>query len=251
MDSNVWTVRTFKKLKPIAEIPETLDFITPFLPSPSNCLFPTSRNDQHGSLHTTPLVLGSPFNTSGSLGGSSSQPRLIKPPQSDVQKLSSKFEWMETFLKDLGFDSVGEFLKILFYNPSHTSGESDPWGSCHAKAISRFLQGRNKIKMSDIISLIYKHKHSAPQVFVILQKHKNRYWECYWFSITSCSTAENALSVQNGSNKLQLDHMQSVHPIRYEFLDDGFDHIKAFRVLPVGLLSHHWVIIEDSWSVKM
>ena len=58
MDSNVRTVRTFKKLKPIAEIPETLDFITPFLPSPLNCLFPTSRNNQHGSLHTTPLFLG-------------------------------------------------------------------------------------------------------------------------------------------------------------------------------------------------
>jgi len=72
-----------------------------------------------------------------------------------------------------------------------------------------------------------------------------------WFFITSCSTAENTLSVQNGSNKLQLDRMQSVHPIQYEFLDDGFDHIKAFRVLSVGLSSHHWVIIEDSWSVKM
>jgi len=50
----------------------------------------------------------------------------------------------------------------VFYNPSHVSGESDPRGSCHAKAISPFLQGRNKIKMSDIISLIYKHKHSVP-----------------------------------------------------------------------------------------
>ena len=69
---------------------------------------------------------------------------------------------METFLKDSGFDSVGKFLKILFYNPSRLSGESDPRGSCHAKAVSRFLQGQNKIKMSDIISLIYKHKHSTP-----------------------------------------------------------------------------------------
>jgi len=161
MDSNVRIVRSFKKLKPIAEIPETPEFITCFLPSPSNSLLPASRNDQLESLHTTSQFLGSPFNDLGSLGESLSQPRLIKPPQSDAQKLSSKFDRMETFLKDSGFDSVGEFLMILFYNPSHLSGESDPRGSCHAKAVSCFLQGQNKIKMSDIISLIYKHKHSV------------------------------------------------------------------------------------------
>ena len=36
--------------------------------------------------------------------------------QSSAQKLFFKFKKMETFLKDSGFDSVGEFLKILFYN---------------------------------------------------------------------------------------------------------------------------------------
>ena len=162
MESNVRIVKSFKKLKPIPEIPEVPDFITRFLPSPSNSLLASFPNDQHVSSPTTPLMLGSPFNDLGSLGGSSSQPRLIQHPQSDAQKLSSKFERMESFLKDSGFDSVGEILKILFYNPTRLSGESDPRGPCHAKAVSRFLQGRNKIKMSDIISLIYQHKHSAP-----------------------------------------------------------------------------------------
>jgi len=37
-----------------------------------------------------------------------------------------------------------------------------------------------------------------------------------------------------------------VHPIQYELLDDGFDCIKAFRVLPVGLSSHNWVVRMDS-----
>lgn len=112
---------------------------------------------------TSPVSpLGSPFNELGSLGGLSSQPRLIQPPQSDAQKLSLKFERMETLLKDSGFDSLGEFLKILLYNPSRVFGEPDPRGSCHAKAVSRFLQGRNKIKMADVIPLIYGHKHSAP-----------------------------------------------------------------------------------------
>jgi hypothetical protein len=87
---------------------------------------------------------------------------LIQSPQSNAQKVVSKFKRIEEFIKDSGFDSLGDFLEILFYNPSRLSGKPDPRGSCHAKAVSRFLQGRNKIKMSDIISLIYQHKHSAP-----------------------------------------------------------------------------------------
>ncbi|KDR66902.1 hypothetical protein GALMADRAFT_80370 [Galerina marginata CBS 339.88] len=169
MDSNVRAVRSFKKLKPIAEVPATPQYITDFLPSPPNSLLLSSpsSNDRHvSSSDTSPVSsLGSPFNELGSLGGSSSlwhQPRLIQPPQSDAQKLAFKFERMEAFLKDSGFDSVGEFLKILFYNHSRVTGEPDPRGSCHVKAVSRFLQGRNKIKMADIIPLLYGHKHSAP-----------------------------------------------------------------------------------------
>jgi hypothetical protein len=67
---------------------------------------------------------------------------------------------MEEILGDLGFDSIGEFLEILFYNP--TRGAEDPRGISHGRVVARFLQGRNKIKMSDIINLIYSHKHSAP-----------------------------------------------------------------------------------------
>jgi hypothetical protein len=79
-----------------------------------------------------------------------------------VQKLASKFDWMEQLLKDSGFDSVGEFLKTLFYSPSHVSGQPDPRSVFHAKSVARFLQGQNKVKMSDTITLVYKHKHSAP-----------------------------------------------------------------------------------------
>jgi len=160
MEGNVQIVKSFKKLKPIPEVPDVPEHITRFLPSPSSSLLLSSPNDQHRSSSATSLspLLSSPFQELGS----SSQPRLIQSPQSDAQKLVSKFGKMEEFLKDSGFDSLGEFLEILFYNPSRLSGEPDPRGSCHAKAVSRFLQGRNKIKMSDIIPLIYGHKHSAP-----------------------------------------------------------------------------------------
>lgn len=77
---------------------------------------------------------------------------MIQSPQDDTEKQASKFRRMEEPLKDSGFDSVGELLKILFYNPSRISGESDPRGAYHVKAILRFLQGRNKVKISDIIT---------------------------------------------------------------------------------------------------
>ena len=68
---------------------------------------------------------------------------------------------MEELLGNFGFDSIGEFLQILFYNPTHVAGK-DPHGLTHGLAVARFLQGKTTIKMSHIILLIYSHKHSAP-----------------------------------------------------------------------------------------
>ncbi|KAF8969042.1 hypothetical protein BDZ97DRAFT_1902760 [Flammula alnicola] len=141
MEGIVRSVRSYKKT-PIIAIPETPDYFKCLLPSASSSSLLSSPKDLEES----------------------------SPTASDAQKLAYKFERMEVLLKDSGFDSVGEFLKILFYNPSRISGESDPRGAFnvgttgvfHAKAVSQFLQGQNKIKMSDIIVLIYRHKHSAP-----------------------------------------------------------------------------------------
>ena len=69
---------------------------------------------------------------------------------------------MEEIIGDSGFDSVGEFLQILFCNPIHISGKDNPRVTTHGLAITRFLQGKPNIKMSEIIELIYSHKHSAP-----------------------------------------------------------------------------------------
>ena len=158
MEGNIRTVRSYKK-NLVITVPQTPDYLEKHLPSAPSSSLPPSPNDTRGPPSTT---LGSPFNERGWLDGSSSQPRLRQSPQTDRQKLALKFEKMEVLLRDSGFDSVGEFLKILFYNPSRITGEPDLRGSFHAKAVSRFLQGRNEIKMSDIISLIYKHKRSAP-----------------------------------------------------------------------------------------
>jgi hypothetical protein len=55
---------------------------------------------------------------------------------------------MEEILGDSGFDSIGEFLQILFYNPTRGAGKEDPRGVAHGLAVARFFQGKTKIKMS-------------------------------------------------------------------------------------------------------
>ena len=62
----------------------------------------------------------------------------------------------------MGFESLGDFLKILFYNPTCVDGQDDPRGVTHGLAVARFLQGKTRTKMSEIIGLIYSRKHSAP-----------------------------------------------------------------------------------------
>ena len=141
-------------------MPETPAYLKNLLSSASSSSTPSSLNDLRELPLTPSSWLGSPFDMPGWMDGSSSQPRVCQPRQSDTQKLANKFERMEGFLKNSGSDSIGEFLGILFYNPSHIP--RDPRSLFHAKAVSRFLQGHNKIKMSDIISLIYGHKHSSP-----------------------------------------------------------------------------------------
>jgi len=182
MDENIRNVRSYKKT-PVIAVPEIPEYFKHLLPSTSTSSLPSSPTDLQESPSTMLLSpLGSPFDVL--INGSSSQPRLQQSQQSDEQKLAYKFERMEGLLKDSGFDSVGEILEVLFYNPSRISGESDPRGSFHAKAVSQFLQGRNKIKMSDIIVLIYGHKHSAPS------PSSPRYSKCHAPFSTSVSPSE-------------------------------------------------------------
>ena len=145
-------------------VPEAPHYITRFLPPALNSLL-LSHLDELGEPSYTELLsplLRSPFNELRCPYGSSSQPQLIQAPQDEAQKLALEFDQMEQLLKDSGFDSVSEFLKILFYNLSHVSGQPDPRGIFHASSVAWFLQGWNKVKMLEIITLVYKHKHSAP-----------------------------------------------------------------------------------------
>jgi hypothetical protein len=88
------------------------------------------------------------------------QPRLRAPAQTATDILERKFAAMDEFLQNYPFDSIGDFLFILFYNCPH--GESDPRGLTHAVAVAHFLSGRTDIKMSEIMPLIYHHCCSYP-----------------------------------------------------------------------------------------
>ncbi|KAJ7799790.1 hypothetical protein B0H13DRAFT_1673295, partial [Mycena leptocephala] len=88
------------------------------------------------------------------------QPRLRRQKQTAEEKTLDKFAAMEEFLKSSPFDTLGDFLAILFYNKPRN--ETDPRGMTHANAVAQFLRGRTEIKMSHILPLMYHHKASFP-----------------------------------------------------------------------------------------
>jgi hypothetical protein len=57
---------------------------------------------------------------------------------------------MEAFISNSGFDSIGDFLQVLFYNPTRVAGKEDPHGVAHGLAVARFLQGKTNIKLEDV-----------------------------------------------------------------------------------------------------
>ncbi|KAJ7138817.1 hypothetical protein C8R46DRAFT_1320848 [Mycena filopes] len=87
-------------------------------------------------------------------------PRLRAEKQTAEQKQLDKFGAIEKLLKDWPFDTIGDFLAILFYNKPRD--EPDPRGTTHAHAVAQFLRGRSNIKMSTILPLMYHHKASFP-----------------------------------------------------------------------------------------
>ena len=167
MEGNVRAVRSYKKT-PTIHVPATPDFISNFLsqsvPSSSNLgvsppVLSPPEDLLSSSASASRSTLSSAFSNSNK---SWSQPRLIQVPQDNTQKLDAKFKQMEEIIVDSGFDSIGEFLRILFYNPIRISGKDDPRGTAHGLAVARFLQGKTNVQMLEIIELIYSHKHSAP-----------------------------------------------------------------------------------------
>ncbi|KAJ6542668.1 hypothetical protein B0H19DRAFT_1310467, partial [Mycena capillaripes] len=60
-----------------------------------------------------------------------------------------------------GFDSLGEFLSVLFH--PRTRGEKAFRSKRHRQAVGAFLQGQSKITMAHIMPLIYNHHKIRPK----------------------------------------------------------------------------------------
>ncbi|KAJ6461203.1 hypothetical protein DFH09DRAFT_1495516 [Mycena vulgaris] len=64
-------------------------------------------------------------------------------------------------LTTYGFDSLGEFLSVLFH--PRKRGEKDRQTKSHWQTVAAFLKGQSKITMAHIIPLIYNHHRSRPK----------------------------------------------------------------------------------------
>ncbi|KAJ7876307.1 hypothetical protein B0H14DRAFT_3130444, partial [Mycena olivaceomarginata] len=71
------------------------------------------------------------------------------------------WEKMDHALTTYGFDSLGEFLSVLFH--PRKRGEKDLRTRSHRHTVAAFLKGRSKITMADIIPLIFNHPRSRPK----------------------------------------------------------------------------------------
>jgi hypothetical protein len=158
------TVRPTPFLRPESIDPAPISSISP--PSSSSLAPPTSSPMNPSSIHTSSSVNLSSISTDSSINSSFAHtiPRLRAEKQSEDQKREKKFADLEHLLKTWNFDSLGDFLEILFYNHrSRSDGPPDPRGAGHAQAVSKFLRSQTRLSVADFIVLIYKHPSSSPR----------------------------------------------------------------------------------------
>ncbi|KAK7012556.1 hypothetical protein R3P38DRAFT_3324130 [Favolaschia claudopus] len=138
-----------------------------------------------------PVIPGFSATTSTPAAGSSaSAPATPITPATPISAASStstqsrlraarrtKWEKVDDVFSKYGFDSLGEFLQVVFYH--HKRGDPDPRTPKHTAVVTSFLQGSSKVKMADIrdfaeatvsiLELIYGHPQSRPK-----QKHTDQ-----------------------------------------------------------------------------
>lgn len=101
---------------------------------------------------------GTSSSTSSSTAPSPSSASTLVPLRAEKRSVWRK---MNDVLRTYGFDSLGEFLSVLFH--PRVRGEKDSRSKRHRQAVGAFLQGRSKITMAHIMPLIYNHHKSRPK----------------------------------------------------------------------------------------
>ncbi|KAJ7200101.1 hypothetical protein GGX14DRAFT_524890 [Mycena pura] len=98
---------------------------------------------------------------------SASDSSVVPSPSSASTQISLRapkrtcWQKMDHVLTPYGFDSLGEFLSVLFH--PRKRGEKDLRSRSHRHTVAAFLKGQSKITMADIIPLIFNHHHSRPK----------------------------------------------------------------------------------------
>ncbi|KAJ7210271.1 hypothetical protein B0H12DRAFT_1242758 [Mycena haematopus] len=72
------------------------------------------------------------------------QPRLRAPRRTDEEKLADKFTAIDLFLLNSPFDSVGDFLSILFYQSSPWKTGSS-WLYTHRDLYNSLVRARTRV----------------------------------------------------------------------------------------------------------
>ncbi|KAJ7697655.1 hypothetical protein B0H17DRAFT_1130259 [Mycena rosella] len=96
----------------------------------------------------------------------STSPILPSPASTSTQislRASKRSVWkkMDDVLSTYGFESLGEFLSVLFH--PRKRGEKDLRTKSHRQTVAAFLKGQTKIAMADIIPLLFNHHKSRPK----------------------------------------------------------------------------------------
>ncbi|KAJ7142583.1 hypothetical protein C8R44DRAFT_865911 [Mycena epipterygia] len=94
---------------------------------------------------------------------STSQTPVTPAPTKATLRAPTRTPWekVDDVLTTYGFESLGEFLEALFHH--HPTDDIDPRTPRHKATVTSFLQGSNKFKMADLITLIYDHPQSRPK----------------------------------------------------------------------------------------
>ncbi|KAJ7608563.1 hypothetical protein FB45DRAFT_877167 [Roridomyces roridus] len=109
------------------------------------------------------VVVAGSSRTSSSVSGSSAIPSPVSASSipGSIAPRSTRWNKVDIVLKTYGFRSLGEFLLVLFH--PRKRGEPDRRSKSHRQTVARFLQGKCKVTMADIIPLIYDHHQSRPK----------------------------------------------------------------------------------------
>jgi hypothetical protein len=135
----------------------------------TSCVLSGTLASHQVTIDTSRSILPTPppsarFSESFDIPDAPSNWRLRSAKISEEEKLKRSLKAVDRLLEDLSkvyeIDSLGEFLRLLFYFPSEDT--SDHRSPHHIACMTSFLSGKNSFRPLDLITAIYNHRYSFP-----------------------------------------------------------------------------------------